>query len=451
MTMLHFLTWSLAIISSTVLGQLRVCYVTNWTHQRESEVAKFDFKDIDPSICTHLIYAFGVLDTSSRTLRSRWPETEESPGGRYSKFNELKRSNPGLKTLLSLGGQQEHGAGFTSVSQSEEIAEAFADSTILFLRKFGFDGLDIDWEYPNSHTKDTYAFLLKMLRSRFDVESAHTRQARLLLTIAAPAGRQFIDPGFDIPEIAKYVDYVNIMTYDYTSQDANVTAFNSPLFSTPDVRFDPTLSTNWTVHYYKELGLPFSQMVLGITGVGRWLTLEDENAFGVGSKTTRQRQTSSHYQLVNGMTYPEICLVVKRQPGARRYFDDVQKSPYLVWGNNWVGYEDPESVRIKAKWTRSLGVAGIMMWSLDQDDFSGKYCQGERFPLLNAAKKVFDSFPSPEVTVKTDPTLNLATTPPHQPHSPTTILTATKSTRNGCSTLVVDVTIGCLTYLISVV
>ncbi|XP_059164023.1 probable chitinase 10 [Physella acuta] len=421
-------------------GPLRVCYFTNWAYNRPSPSARFDVKDIDPTVCTHLIYAFGVLNTTTKTLTAQYYE-ETTSTGRYQKLNDLKSVNPTLRTLLSVGGQNDHGTGFLAVSETSEILANFSASAIAFLRKHRFDGLDLDWEYPNSDTKAQFVTLLKGLRTAFDAEQLQPNQERLLLTIAAAAGVWTIDPGYDVPQIAKYVDYVNLMTYDYTTGDASITAFNSPLYSRGDPRFHPTLSTNWTVHYYKSLGLPYSKMLVGVTGVGRWLVLEDRNYTGVGSNVTGVKRTSPDYQIPAGMTYPEICRVLKNSSTVR-VFDNEQKVPYLVNDDNWVGYEDTESVTVKTQWMMDIGVAGVMFWSLDQDDFSGTFCGQGKFPLLNTVKTLSGK---DEISSTTNPTLNPqlnTTTNPNQgftlnttmnpttPPKPSQPLTTTIKTKN---------------------
>ena len=82
---------------------------------------------------------------------------------RYQKFNNLKRRNNNLKTLLSVGGQLAGSESFMSVTRNDGILERFAQTTVQFLRQRNFDGLDIDWEYPNATTKESFTKLLKVL------------------------------------------------------------------------------------------------------------------------------------------------------------------------------------------------------------------------------------------------------------------------------------------------
>ncbi|KAK3781643.1 hypothetical protein RRG08_029306 [Elysia crispata] len=224
---------------------LRLCYFPSWASNRPSPLASYTIDHIGPSLCTHIVYAFGRIDKDSKLLVATSPLEEDSrPNfvGKYSLFNNLKKDNSRLRTLLSLGGQNDDGNGFETVTESDVIVNRFAENAVEFLRKRGFDGLDIDWEFPSKETKGRFILLLKALREAFEKEETNGH-AKLLLTIAGPPGLYYIDPGYDIPNIARYVDYVNLMTYDYTTKNAKVTAFNSPLYSRKDIRFDATLST----------------------------------------------------------------------------------------------------------------------------------------------------------------------------------------------------------------
>ncbi|RUS73891.1 hypothetical protein EGW08_018342 [Elysia chlorotica] len=366
---------------------LRLCYFPSWASSRPSPLASYSIGDIDPSLCTHLVYAFGNIDKDSKLLVATSPLQEDSRPdfvGKYRLFNDLKKDNSRLKTLLSLGGQNDDGTGFKTVTENDIIVKRFAENAVQFLRKRGFDGLDIDWEFPTKETKGSLILMLKALREAFDAELTNG-QAKLLLTIAGPPGQYYIDPGYDIPNIARYVDYVNLMTYDYTTKDAQVAAFNSPLYSRKDIRFDATLSTDWTVHYWNDRGLPFAKMLVGVTGVGRRLVLSNVNDTEVGSSVTGEIRTGDIYGIPGGLAYPEICTMLNSIK-SQRHFDYEQRVPYVVKGDDWVGYEDKESIGVKVPWMMRLGVAGIMFWSLDQDDFTGKFCDDSRYPLLTSIK-----------------------------------------------------------------
>uniref|UniRef100_A0A0B7BJT9 GH18 domain-containing protein n=1 Tax=Arion vulgaris TaxID=1028688 RepID=A0A0B7BJT9_9EUPU len=396
---------------------LRVCYFQSWARHR-TNVAKYDVENIDPNLCTHLIYSFGKLDINTKQLTASEPAVEEGANGKFSQFNNLKSRNPALKTLISIGGQNETSDGFLAIASSDDIMNTFSSTTVQFLRSRGFDGIDIDWEYPNSGSKAIFTNILKSLNNAFNSD---TTRPKLLLTIAGAAGKWNIDPGYDIPEIVKYIDYANLMTYDYTDSTAKLAAFNSPLYSRNNFRFDPTLSTNWTVQYWKSLGMPYSKIVVGVTGVGRRLVLQNVTNTVPGSDVTGDVRVGKYYGINAGLAYPEICEMLATPP-ARRTFDEEQKNPYLVSGADWVGYDDKQSIGIKLQWMTDLGVAGIMFWALDYDDFTGKFCNDGVYPLLNLIMtKTTTGTPSPSISSSALRSTSPPTAPPitNLPQAPT--------------------------------
>ncbi|CAN8011393.1 unnamed protein product, partial [Ixodes pacificus] len=165
----------------------------------------------------------------------------------------------------------------------------FLNSAILLLRKFGFDGLDIDWEFPGQSDppeldRDNFVHLLKEAKEQFQNESIVTKQPALLLSVAVSASEPIIAKSYDAPGIGRYVDFVNLMCYDYHMFQIYMpfTGHNSPLFKRKvESAIFSTLNTAWSAEYWVQIGVPREKIVVGIPTYGRTYTLADPTHNGL--------------------------------------------------------------------------------------------------------------------------------------------------------------------------
>lgn len=154
-------------------------------------LGKFTTADIDPFLCTYLIYAFAVLDGSTYQIKvfDTWADIDN---GGYSNFVALKRRNPQLKTMLAVGGWTDStdGSGkYSRLVSSPQHIDTFVRSSVALLERYGFDGLDIDWEYPSGPIdKAGFTELMWSLRRAFDNKG-------LILSAAFSASIERIDQG----------------------------------------------------------------------------------------------------------------------------------------------------------------------------------------------------------------------------------------------------------------
>ncbi|XP_076459791.1 chitinase-3-like protein 2 isoform X2 [Babylonia areolata] len=373
---------------------IRFCYFVNWANRRPSPLNRFDVEHIDPSLCTHLVYAFAGVDADAGRIVPLYPADEDpSPGnrGRYKRFNDLKKTNKHLKTILSIGGEYAGSEQFIAISRDHSTLQTFTQTTVEFLQKRDFDGLDIDWEYPNATTKTSFSDILQALHTAFEANRVNGK--RLILTAALPVGREKIQGGYDITALSKYLDLANLMTYDYHGGWSTITGFDSPLFSrTSNRQFNQELSTEWTVHYYISKGLPASKILVGVTAAGARFKLEHTNLTGVGAPVIQSPspRLSPLWELPDRYAYPEICQILEN-PNSVRVFDEEQQVPYMYLNDDWCGYDDVQSVKRKREWMVKMGVAGAMFWALDMDDFTGKVCGLGKYPLLHALSPTEDN------------------------------------------------------------
>jgi chitinase len=125
-----------------------VCYYASWSARRPG-LGRFSPEDVNPTMCTHLVYAFGSLKDNRLSLAD--DESEESSDldvNVYSRLQSLRDKNPELKIILAIGGWAFGSAPFKELTSNVFRMNQFVYDSTEFLRSNNFDGLDIDWEYP---------------------------------------------------------------------------------------------------------------------------------------------------------------------------------------------------------------------------------------------------------------------------------------------------------------
>ncbi|GIY21316.1 probable chitinase 2 [Caerostris darwini] len=202
------------------------CYLQTWANYRQGD-GKFDFSNIDPNLCTHIVYAFAKLQNNQIESSDPWLDLPSGLNG-YGKFNALKQRNPALMTLLSIGGWNEGSQKYSQMASSSSSRSTFVQSVVQYLRKYGFDGLDMDWEYPTMRggrpeDKRNFVLLLQDLKAALQPQG-------MLLTAAVGGGKSIVDAAYDVPGISRALDLIHVMTYDYHLSTEGQTGYNAPLY-----------------------------------------------------------------------------------------------------------------------------------------------------------------------------------------------------------------------------
>lgn len=321
----------------------------------------YSSKDIRADLLTHLNYAFGDIDPVSGTL-----VTSGFPNDllHFETFRRLKAENPHLKTLISVGGWGRSG-GFSRIAATKESREIFAKSCVSFLLEHGFDGVDLDWEYPvsggegNYHAspadKENFTLLLAEIRRCLDAQGSLDNR-HYLLTIAAAAGKSYLSK-IEPQKVASLVDYIFLMTYDIHGYWDPYADFNAPLYTPSEDSPQEKFSVMDSVDCWLSAKVPSSKLVLGMPFYGHFHEGVKPENFGLYSPFSKGRSISFHEVREKFLCDPAFFL--HRHP--------VAKVPWLYGKDTFIGYEDEESIAEKVQAAKDKGLLGVGIWELSED------------------------------------------------------------------------------------
>ncbi|MFF7173895.1 glycoside hydrolase family 18 protein [Streptomyces pseudovenezuelae] len=360
-------------------GSKVVGYFTEWgTYDRKYYVKNIETSGSAAKL-THINYAFGNVTGGKCAMGDAYAATDRTYTaaesvdgvadtwdqplrGNFNQLRELKKKHPGLKVIWSFGGWT-WSSGFGEAARNPA---AFAQSCYDLVENSKwadvFDGIDIDWEYPNAcgNTCDTsgreaFRNLMAALRSKFGSGALVTAA----ITADATAGGK-IDAA-NYAGAAQYVDWYNPMTYDYFGawDAAGPTAPHSPLNSYSGI---PRAGyyTSATVAKLKGLGIPASKLLLGIGFYGRGWTGVTQSAPGgtaTGPAAGTYEQGIDDYKVLKSK-----CPATGTVGG----------TAYAKCGNNWWSYDTPATIATKMTYKNQQGLGGTFFWELSGDTSGGE-------------------------------------------------------------------------------
>ena len=340
-----------ALAGPAVAGTYRVVgYVTRWNPIEDRNLDKIDT----------LIFAFAELKDARVVL-------DAAAAQRLGPIVALKAQDPHLRVDISVGGWE--AGGFSEAASTAAGRHTFAETAAQLLQRTGADGLDVDWEYPGHSEsgiksspadRGDFTLLLKDIRASLDRAGrgdGHVGARHYTLSVAIADG-PFVS-GIDIPAISRYVDWFNLMTYDFANSMTPTTGNHTGLYASKWAPADAR-TTNRAVHEFLAAGVPRNKIIIGVAFYGR--------AFAeVRPEHRGLYQPYGHFQGM--LPWPELTRSYINKHGYQRYWDARAKAPYL-WNattRTFVTDDDPRSIAAKAAYVRTQHLGGVMYWEQNLD------------------------------------------------------------------------------------
>uniref|UniRef100_A0A182IUW3 GH18 domain-containing protein n=1 Tax=Anopheles atroparvus TaxID=41427 RepID=A0A182IUW3_ANOAO len=315
---------------------------------------------IDPHLCTHL--NIGIIAIVNRTLFID-DDVRES----LIRTRLLRRANPDLRILLWVGGGSV--GGFSDMVVDHASRKLFIQSLKATLEQYRLDGVDLDWEFPDSCCKRRMHFSQLLHEIRREYQREHRTY---ILSVAVAPQETIAYMGYDVGEINNYADYVNLMTYDFHFYSSALpqTGLNAPLYRRAGERsLLGTLNINASVQYWLSAGLDKSKLILGLPTYGHSFTLVNPFNARIGAPASNYGRVGT----LGFASYSEVCWFRRHNIYVHQVYDVDSCSPYLYASSEWISYDDERSLECKANYIKAQGLGGAMLFSLNTDDF-GSYC-----------------------------------------------------------------------------
>ncbi len=250
----------------------------------------------------------------------------------------------GAKVIISIGGWGQCD-GFPPMAASAAKRKSFIDHVIAFMQEHGYDGIDLDWEYPSGTAqRNNFTLLAQEFRTAFD--AADPSWTISFVVQSDPVSEN----SFNYAALRSFIDWIGCMTYDMHGPWTNHAGQNSPLFAPAN---EPEGSIDTAVSYLLGLGIPGEKVLIGIPFYGRQFAANRLYGPATGGES---------------ITYAKLMASI--QPDWTRYWDELSKVPYFQDAARTllITYDDTVSVRHKCDYVLANHLGGVVIWALGQDD-----------------------------------------------------------------------------------
>ncbi|KAF9888495.1 hypothetical protein FE257_008602 [Aspergillus nanangensis] len=351
----------------------RIAYYESWAIERDCDATTPE--DLDLAGITHLNFAFAFFHPTTFEITPM----AQSAEGLYSRLVAQKNRRGGLQVWVAVGGWSFNDetnvpntrTAFSDMAGSRENRQKFIASLLQFMRSYGFDGVDLDWEYPGADDRggksaDTanYVTLLREMREAFG--------SRYGISAAIPASFWYLR-WFDVNGMQSHLDWFNIMTYDIHGVWDADSKFTGPYVRphTNLTDIDKGLDLLW------RAGVEPSKVNLGLAWYGRSFTLEDPDCAEPGCIFKEGGAPGKCTDSSGTLSNSEIFDIIDKHSIFQTYdaCKKVVPKAGVNWitggGDQWVSYDDEVTLAQKVNFANSRCLGGTMIWAIDMDNANG--------------------------------------------------------------------------------
>ncbi|KAJ5551531.1 hypothetical protein N7461_006229, partial [Penicillium sp. DV-2018c] len=344
-------------------------YYESWAARRKCK--KFPPQMIPISGLTHINFAFAFIEPETYKVV---PMDGETPASLFQEVTELKDGAPGgsdVEVFIAIGGWTFSDDGtktqplFGEIAADEGKRQTFADNLVDFMVKYGFDGVDLDWEYPGAPDRggkerdiENFVLLMKTLRETFD----NSARGSYGLTFTIPSSYWYLQY-FDLPKLLKYADWTNMMSYDlHGVWDANNEIGSIVHGHTNLTEIKMAAELLW------RNNVPPGKVVLGAGFYGRSFKLSDKKCTEPGCPFKGHARAGECTGEGGILGYFEIQEILRNDDSIKKVYDKETAVNYFVFDDDqWVSYDDKKTFQQKVL-TNGHSLGGMMIWAVDMDD-----------------------------------------------------------------------------------
>nr|ARA90547.1 chitinase-like protein [Chrysomya megacephala] len=416
-----------------------VCYYDSSSFIKEG-LAKLIVDDLEPAFqfCTHIVYGYAGIERDSFKALSTNQNLDLDLGkGLYRTVTRLKRKYPNVKVLLSVGGDKDIETGEDAKDLPNKYLELlenptgrmrFVTTAYALVKTYGFDGLDIAWQFPKNKPKKVHSGLgsfwkgFKKVFTGDHIVDENSEMHKEQFTALMRELKNELRPDnyllsatilpnvnsslfYDVNALVNYVDFFNLAAFDFYTPERNpeLADITAPLYPMADR--NPEFNADYQVQFWLRNGCPASKINLGVSTYGRpWKLTEDSGDSGVPpvAKVENDAPLGVNTQTLGLYSWQETCSLLPNAnnmyaKGAdaplKKVIDPARRSGVYAFraadkkGKNgvWVSYEDPDTAADKAAYAKNHNLGGIALYDLSYDDFRG-LCTGDKYPILRAIK-----------------------------------------------------------------